>query len=87
MGTESSGTEMAGATSQEPVEGVQEIEMTDGSGSSKRGLEASDDDFITPNKTAKSRSFSQDSVPTSNTFNLIMGVNDIMSDDTLELSK
>lgn len=48
--------------------------------SSKRGHEASDDDWISPNKTAKSRPWSESPVPTSNTFNIIMSVEDLMGD-------
>ena len=37
-------------------EEVADTEMSEGNGSSKRGRDSFDDDFITPNKKAKARS-------------------------------
>ena len=52
------------------------------SGSSKRALESEDDDFITPNRTAKPRLSPEDSVPpSSNPYSALMQELAIQTDD------
>ena len=65
---------------------VADIDMSnEEDGSSKRGREDADDDYITPNRPVKARSWSEDSVPIRNSYTPIYGVGDIMNDDTLPL--
>ena len=64
-------------------EEVADTEMSEGNGSSKRGSDSFDDDFITPNKTAKARSLSEEGTPLMNSFSPIMGISDLMEGDDL----
>ena len=64
-------------------EEVADTEMSEGNGSSKRGRDSFDDDFITPNKTAKARSLSEEGTPLMNSFSPIMGISDLMEGDDL----
>ena len=81
-GTGDSGSGVAETGSQGSSQAVEAVEenMDEGSGGSKRGLEVSDDDFISPNKTAKSRSWSQDPVPTSNAYAAILDLAELVAD-------
>ena len=57
-------------------------------GSSKRERESSDDDFVSPNKTAKQRPLPDGSLPLRDFFRPILTVSDLMADrDSLELEK
>lgn len=61
---------------------VSEIEAMEAvAGSSKRTHDSCDDDFITPNKTAKARTWSEESVPLTSSYAPIMGLADIMPDE------
>lgn len=46
--------------------------------SSKRERDEGDDDFITPNRPARRKTLPQSTVPTKNTFSIIMGIDDLM---------
>ena len=64
-------------------EEVADTEMFEGNGSSKRGRDSFNDDFITPNKTAKARSLPHEGTPLMNSFSPIMGISDLMGGDDL----